>query len=493
MASAALSASSGTPEMIADRQTTGEPSARAVLLTAALGTMLAPLNSTMIVVALPEILDDFGHSLAWGSWIVISYLVAMAAVQPLGGSLGDRYGRRQMLLVGFTAFLAATVVAALAPSVEVLLVARTVQAVSGAMAIPNGTALVRALIPREQQGRAFGTIGSMIAVAAAAGPPLGGLITDAFGWRWIFVANLLLLVPALVLASRLPAERGNREGSFDLRGALLMTGGLVSLALALTSWRLEGVPVWSAAVFALLALVAGTSLRRHVARAAKPILNLGLFQRPGFLPASLTVLLSNLTMYTTLLALPVFLTEREEWRSSQVGLLLAAMSVQMIIFSPLGGRLSDRRGRQFPAVIGTALMALGSLPLLALGGGWSWWMFLPPLVVVGIGTGLSSAPVQTAAIEAAAASESGQAAGLFSTMRYLGSILGSALMAAILVGDVPSIDSFRVLFGLLTVTALAAVVTATRLPRPARQVEGAVQTTDTAPAVQPLSPLGRRT
>ena len=444
--------------------TSERQSARAVLLTAALGTMLAPLNSTMIVVALPEILDDFGHSLAWGSWIVISYLVAMAAVQPLGGSLGDRYGRRRMLSVGFTAFLTATVVAALAPSVEVLLVARTVQALSGAMAIPNGTALVRALIPGERQGRAFGMIGSGIAVAAAAGPPLGGIITDAFGWRWIFVANLLLLVPALVLASRLPAERGNREGSFDLRGALLMTGGLVSLALALTSWRLNGVPVWSAAVFALLAVVAGVTLRRHVAQAAKPVLNLGLFRRPGFLPASLTVLLSNLTMYTTLLALPVFLTELEDWRSSQVGLLLAAMSIQMIVFSPLGGRLSDRRGRQFPAVVGTSLMVVGGLPLLALSSGWAWWMFLPPLVVVGIGTGLSSAPVQTAAIEAAASSEAGQAAGLFSTMRYLGSILGSAVMAAILVGDVPSVDAFRLLFGLLVITALASAVTASRLP-----------------------------
>ena len=160
MASAASSGSFETPEMTADRQPTIHIPARTVLLTAALGTMLAPLNSTMIVVAPPEILDDFGHSLAWGSWIVISYLVAMAAVQPLGGSLGDRYGRRRMLLIGLTAFLAATVVAALAPSVEVLLVARTVQALSGAMAIPNGTALVRSLIPPERQGRTFGTIGS---------------------------------------------------------------------------------------------------------------------------------------------------------------------------------------------------------------------------------------------------------------------------------------------------------------------------------------------
>ncbi len=450
--------------MTTDRHVDGGQIGRVVLLTAALGTMLAPLNSTMIVVALPEILDDFGHSLAWGSWIVISYLVAMAAVQPLGGSLGDRYGRRRMLLVGFTTFLAATVVAALAPSVEILLIARTIQAVAGAMAIPNGTALVRSLVPREQQGRAFGTIGSGIAVAAAAGPPLGGVITDAFGWRWIFLANLLLLVPALFLTSRLPAESGNRDGAFDLRGALLMTGGLVTLALALTSWRLEGVPVWSAAAFAILAVMAGRTLRQHVRTVSKPILNLDLFRRPGFLPASLTVLLSNLTMYTTLLALPLFLTEREAWRSSQVGLLLAGMSIQMIIFSPIGGRLSDRRGRQFPAVLGTSLIALGALPLLALGNGWAWWMLLAPLVVIGIGIGLSSAAVQTAAIEVVPTSESGQAAGLFSTMRYLGSILGAAVMAAILVGDVPSVDAFRLLFGLLVLVALAAIMASTRLP-----------------------------
>src|SRR5687768_12335886 len=117
------------------------PSERAVLATAALGTMLAPLNSTMIVVALPDILDDFGRSLAWGSWIVLSYLVAMAAVQPLGGSLGDRYGRQRLFRAGLLLFLGATIAAALAWRIEVLIAARTIQAISGAIAIPNGTAL----------------------------------------------------------------------------------------------------------------------------------------------------------------------------------------------------------------------------------------------------------------------------------------------------------------------------------------------------------------
>jgi DHA2 family methylenomycin A resistance protein-like MFS transporter len=349
------------------------------------------------------------------------------------------------------------------------------------MAIPNGTALVRALVPRERQGRTFGTIGSAIAVAAAAGPPLGGVITDAVGWRWIFVANVLLLVPAIFMARRLPVDDGNPDGKFDLRGGFLMTGGLVTLALALTSWRLSGVPVWSAGIFALLAVLAGGSLRRHVRRVPKPILNLGLFQRPGFLPASLTVLFSNLTMYTTLLALPVFLTERQDWRSSQVGLLLAGMSVQMIVFSPLGGRLSDQRGRRFPAVVGTALAAVGCLPLLTLSDGWAWWVLLPPLVVVGVGLGLSTAAVQTAAIEVVSTGESGQAAGLFSTMRYLGSILGSAMLAAILVGDTPQLGAFRLLFGLLVLAALAAVATASRLPGRAAAATDAVQTLDITP------------
>jgi DHA2 family methylenomycin A resistance protein-like MFS transporter len=437
---------------------------REVMITAALGTMLAPLNSTMIVVALPEILDDFGRSLAWGSWIVLSYLVAMAAVQPLGGSLGDRYGRRRLFLVGLSGFLVATVVAALAWRIEVLLAARTVQAITGAVAIPNGTALVRTLVPIQRQGRAFGTIGSGIAFAAAAGPPLGGLITDGLGWRWIFLANILLIAPAFALASRLPRDRpAGVPARFDLAGAALMTSALVTLALALTSWRLKGIPLWAGPLLALLGVTAAELLRRHVRAHPRPVVSLGVFRRPGFAAATATVLLSNMAMYTTLLALPVFLTRRLDWGSSRVGLLLAGLSMQMVVFSPVGGWLADRRGKRVPATLGTALIALGTVPLIALGTGWTWWMLLIPLVVVGVGIGLSAAPVQATAIQAVPSSEAGQAAGMFSTMRYLGSILGSAGMAAILAGDPPAISAFRVLFALLLVASLGALLSASRL------------------------------
>src|SRR3712207_9202922 len=143
-----------------------------VLAPVALGTMLAPLNSTMIAVAIPSLLEDFDRSLAWGSWIVTSYLVAMAAVGPLGGALGDRHGRRRLFLIGLALFLVATLVAALSWRIEVLLVARTVQAISGAAALPNGTALIRSLVPPERRGRAFCNLGAANAGAAGGGPPL---------------------------------------------------------------------------------------------------------------------------------------------------------------------------------------------------------------------------------------------------------------------------------------------------------------------------------
>src|ERR671921_1981181 len=142
--------------MVSDRRT----AERTILVTVVLGAMLAPLNSTMITVALPALLGDFGRSLVWGSWIVASYLVAMAAVQPLGGGLGDRYGRRRLFLTGLMLFLIATVVAVLSWSIEVLIAARTVQAVAGATAIPNGTALVRSLVAPERRGPALGYAGA---------------------------------------------------------------------------------------------------------------------------------------------------------------------------------------------------------------------------------------------------------------------------------------------------------------------------------------------
>jgi EmrB/QacA subfamily drug resistance transporter len=437
-----------------------------VLAPVALGTMLAPLNSTMIAVAIPSLLGDFNRPLAWGAWIVTSYLVAMAAVQPLGGSLGDRYGQRRLFLIGLTLFLVATVAAALSWRIEVLLVARTVQAIAGAAAIPNGTALVRSLVAPERRGRAFGNVGAAIAVAAGLGPPIGGILTAALGWRWIFAANLLLLAPALILGWRLPKDASSSQPRrFDLLGAALLTLGLVSLVLSMTIWRLPNAPLLLAPVFGCIAAGTLLALVRHSGRSPNPVLNLALLRARGFTPAVATVLLSNLTMYTLLLSLPLFLTAWSLWNSARVGLLLAGLSLPIIVFSPLGGRLSDNLGRRAPAVLGTSLITAGTLPFLLVYPSWTWLLYLVPLVCIGAGLGLSMAPVQTTAIETAPYSQTGQASGLFSTMRYLGSILGSSIMAAVLSGATPSVTHFRILYVVLFFSACGATIAALRLPR----------------------------
>ena len=438
---------------------------RGAVVSAILAGVLAPLNSTMIVVALPDLLADLDAPITWGSWIVVSYLVAMAAVQPLGGSLGDRFGRRRMMLFGLAGFTLASLLAAFAWSVEVLVVARTIQAVTGASAIPNGTALVRTLVPASQQGRAFGLIGAGLGVAAAIGPPLGGLVSDALSWRWIFAVNLLVLLPGLVAVARLSVGTSPpRQGRFDLLGAALLLGTLVSAALALTVWRVPGVPLLTLPLFLVVAAGTGWWFVRHVGRSPGPVLRLALFGRRGFLPAGLTVATSNLVMYAVFIALPLFLALRVGWSTREVGWALAGMSLAMLVFGPVGGLLADRFGHRPPAVAGAVVALAGALSFVAISPTWPWWLFVAVLVVLGTGIGLSSAPVQAAAMQAAGSAEAGQAAGLFSTMRYTGSIVGTAGLAAVL-GDAGEVGAFRTLFVLVSLVAVAALASASRLPQ----------------------------
>ncbi len=432
--------------------------------TAVLAGSLAPLNSTMIVVALPEILGHLGASLTWGSWVVVSYLVAMAAMQPLGGGLGDRFGRRRLVVLGLGGFLLSSLAAAVAPSIEAMISARTAQAVFGAITLPNGTALVRTLIPRERQGRALGLIGTGIGAAAAFGPPLGGLITDAFGWRWIFLANVFVIVPALALALRIPRQEvGVRNGRFDLLGGTLLLVSLVSLALAASIWRVPAVPLVTAPALGLLGIATGAWFWRHARRAPAPVLDLGLFSRRGYLAAGLTVMFSNMTMYTVFLAVPLFVAQVLGWPAHQVGLLLAAMSVPMMLLGPVAGWLSDRYGNRLPALAGCLIAACGVVLFTFVSADWSRVDLLLPLVTLGVGMGLSGAPVQAAALQAARQEEAGRAAGLYSTMRYLGSIVCSAGMAAVL-GASGGVPEFRLLFVLLVGAASAAALASTRLP-----------------------------
>ncbi len=431
---------------------------RAILLTVALGTMLAPLNSTMIVVALPEVMLEFSAGVYSVGWLVTAYLIVMASLQLVAGKLGDRLGRRHIMLVGLAYFGIASLGAAMASSLPMLFFFRVQQAIAGAVVLPNGAALVREVVPLSRRAGGFGLVGAAVALAAATGPPLGGLLAGIAGWRAIFYANVPLILTALLLGRRaIPAGRAQGTGRpFDLTGAVLLSAILLGAAGLLTQVR------WGDTV--LLLTLGGTALVSAAAlflwrefRHPDPVLQPRFFLRRSFAVANAAIALSTLTLYTTLLAIPILLSRRAGWASAEIGLVLAALSVTMIAFAPIGGRLADRLGRRWPAVVGLSLLTLGLLPLALAGSGIALPALLGSLSVAGAGLGLSSASLQTAAIESVGPREAGVASGIFSTSRYFGGIIGSGLLTGLLDSSQSS-GGFDAVFPMVVVAGFLSVV-----------------------------------
>lgn len=391
-------------------------SERRLMAAVAIGAALVPLNSTMIVVALPELIEDFGASLSATTWLVTSYLATMAVLQPLSGRLGDRVGRRPLVLGGLAWFAAASAAAALAPSLELLVVFRVQQAVAGALIFPNGMAVLREAIPAERLGGRMGTVAAALPLAAAAGPPIAGGLIAVFGWRAIFVVSIPIVLAAMALASQAFPES---EPSRPPRAR-------------------------------------GDHAERSLARS------------PRFLAATGAIALSNMALYVTLLALPVLLARRGGWSPAEIGLMLATISAGAFLLSPLGGALSDRVGRRLPAVAGSVLLVAGLAPLAIAPDTIGSVGLGATLALAGIGVGLATPALQTSALEQVPVSAAGAASGVVSTSRYIGSITGALLLGGPLAPH--GLDGFGLLFVVLAGSAAAAAALSAALPgaRPRR-------------------------
>lgn len=417
---------------------TGSQEVRLVVAVA-LATMLAPLNSTMIAVALPPIADRFQAG-ASVPWLVTGYLIAMASLQPVAGKLGDRFGRRPLMLAGLAYFALASLGAALAPTFGWLLAMRIQQGVAGALAFPNGSAMLREAIPDARRGGRFGLVGAGLGLAAALGPPLAGVLVWSTGWQSIFYVNVLLILPAGWLGWSTFPRRGRATNTasserrpqrrFDLAGAALLSIALVTVAAELTHHGPLG--AWTRAGWGIAA-VAAAAFAVVEWRHPEPAVQLRLFGRRPFAAANAAVATSNFAMYVTLLSVPLLLAERAG-SSIGTGAVLAAMSGAMFVASPVGGSLADRWGRRKPALLGLSILTSGTLLLGVAGSSVSIPVLIGALMLVGLGIGTGTAALQTTAVEAAPVRDAGMASGVYTTSRYLGSIVGSALLARLAAG-----------------------------------------------------------
>jgi MFS family permease len=412
----------------------------------------------MIAVALLDVEDDLDVSVGAGTWLVSGYLVVMALAQPLGGRIGDAIGHRRAFLAGLGAFLAASALATFAPWFAALVALRMAQALFGGLMTPSAVALMRDVVPEERRGRMYGWFGTVMGLAAAIGPVLGGGLVTAFGWRAIFLANVPLGAAALSLALRgLPTDRGRPRGRirFDVAGAATFTvfmGGVVA-ALFLAG---EGPARWLPAT-----AVAGVALAVFVAverRVDDPFVALSLFERRPYVGATATVLLHNLVMYALLLIVPV-LAERELGLGpSGAGLLIGAMTASMMVVSPVGGHLSDRLGRRAPVLMGGVIAVGATTGLVAIAGDPGTAATAALVALAGLGVGVAGASLQTTAVETAPRGMVGVATGVFSTARYTGGIAAAGVAAS-----VASSDAFRAGFAVLLGAAALSLVSGAAL------------------------------
>ena len=442
----------------------------------ALGGVLAPLNSTMIAVALPELREDFGIGYSELGWIISAYLIAMAVAQPIGGRLSDQLGRSRVFRAGLLAFLAFSLAATFAPTFPVLVLLRTGQAIAGAVLIPNGMAMLRESVPVQELGRTNGLNSAMIGASAAVGPLVGAGLLALGPWRLLFLVNVPVVALALLLLARINYQDTptQERASVDWWGAALFTGLLVAVTFVLGSIRGGAGVTMTVGASVASFILAGLFVFRQVTTKV-PITEWRLFRMRTFSAATSHVLLTNLVMYTTLLTIPFFIREVQEKGSGSAGLLIGAMSILMAVMAPISGRLSDAVGRRWPAFIGSWLVLAGSLLMVfGLDTDVSFAYMAIALAVLGCGVGMIFGPATTAAIESVPRALAGSAAGANNMMRYLGSIVGAGVLAGALntgAGSVPGIEVVRITTGLVAAMAALTVVTASMIHRFPPEVE----------------------
>ena len=399
-----------------------------LLVAIALSAALAPLNSTMVAVALPEMSRTLhADSGLLRQALVTSYLLTNIVLQSPGGKLGDRLGHRRALGLGQLLLATGAMLAWIWPVLTTLAVARVVMAIGGAILVPSATALLRTELPPEVRGRAFGAFGAVMGISAGIGPTLGAALVGRFGWTSIFLAN----VPVLLLSAAL-AHLGPRAATraaaaahprFDVVGSMVLGASLLGIALGLEHASLR----WAAA----LGVVGLGLFALWERRAADPVVDFSLFRRRAFVGGSLIIAIQNFAMYSLIFELPQVAGRLFHVSPRSVGSTLLAMMGPMVIFAPIAGRAADRFGPRAVALLGCSL-ALAGMILLAARPLSAITDAIPALVLLGAGLGLTSAPSQSAAMSDVPREKSGMAAGLTSTMRYIGGIAGLTVLGLVL-------------------------------------------------------------
>ncbi len=406
---------------------------RAILSICCLSLLIVGLDITALNVALPAIGQDLGAGISGLQWIVDAYIVVMASLLMFAGSMGDRLGRRRVFVTGLTLFSAASVLCALAPSAELLIVARALQGAGAAMLNPVAMSIItNTFIDPRERAQAVGVWGAVFGVSMALGPIVGGGLVSVAGWEAIFLLNVPIGIAAILLTLRfIPESKAPRARRFDPVGQALVFVLLSSLTFGIIEGPERG---WNSPLIVLALGAAGGALAGllvYEPRRDEPLIDVRFFRSTPF-SASIVISLAAFAAFGGFLFLnTLYLQQVRGLTPVQAGLAVLPMALMTIIMSPISGRIVGRRGPRIPLVISGTATLFGCAMLTGISPTTPYAQLIGAYAVFGLGFGLINAPITNAAVSGMPRAQAGVAAAIATTSRQVGQALGVAVVGAI--------------------------------------------------------------
>ncbi|MEJ2665589.1 MAG: MFS transporter [Deinococcales bacterium] len=401
-----------------------------------IGVFMATLDSSIVNISLPAIAHRFGVPLNGAiEWVVIAYLLVVAAVLLSVGRVADMIGHKPIWVAGLIVFTLGSALCGAAPSLTGLVGFRAFQGLGGAFLMALSPAMLTTAFPPHERGRALGLNAVIVALGVSTGPTLGGILTESFTWRAIFYVNVPIGIIGIAAAVRLLRRRTSRRRErFDPLGAVLLALGLGGLTLGLSfgqEWGWGSPGLLASLAVGVAALATLLVAERHV---AEPVVDLTLFRNRLFAAANVSLVLSFLALFAVSFLLPFYLEELRGFSTLTAGLLLTPLPLTIALIAPYSGSLADRIGTRWLASIGLAVACGGLVLIASLSAHTALWRVIATLVFTGVGQGLFQSPNNSALMGAAPRHRQGVAAGMLATGRVVGQSVSVALAGAIFIG-----------------------------------------------------------
>ena len=408
---------------------------RLVLVVTIMGSAVVTVDSTVVNVALPAIRDDLGGGFAGQQWTANAYLVTLASLILVGGSLGDLFGEKRVFSFGVGAFGVTSLLCAVAPTIEVLVIGRALQGVAGALLTPASLAVIVTVFPEDERGKAVGAWTAWGAIGVVIGPLVGGQLVDSASWRWIFAINVPLVIATMWLIARAVPEGlgAQKDAKVDVTGALLCAFSLAALTFGLIRQpEVGGFGDPTVAIPLFGGIAAFVAFVVFEARASHPMLPLGLFRRHNFTVGNLETLSMYAGLSLLFFFLVLFLQNAAGYSAVAAGTASIPVTIVMFLTSMRFGALADRYGPRFFMGVGPIVASVGMVLLTQMEADLDYLTeLLPPLLIFAVGLSMTVAPLTATVLSGADEHNAGIASGVNNAIARLAGLLGIAIVGAI--------------------------------------------------------------